>query len=236
MKFPCLHHEGIRGVKAQLLLFLSSATDGDEELTSLNFSTGKGPGATEYELVELHSRSASSGDAKNFFPPSGPRTPESPPRTLVNIPLTLSRHRTHITTFGQKEKTAQKLLFGQSTWNCWLQLVTACGLLLSRSNVTSVNTPRHSKTDFATKDSFYCKYFILKPRERERDTNSRQYVANLFVSGFYMLQNMALLTFRAHASSKEFFALSIAGYLIIGPLVLLISPECEKTPLDFHPL
>jgi hypothetical protein len=56
-----------------------------------------------------------------------------------------------------------------SVWTEHLKLLAVACHLLSRSNVMSVNTPFHSKIDFATKDNFDCKHFILKsPQKRER--------------------------------------------------------------------
>jgi hypothetical protein len=46
--------------------------------------------------------------------------------------------------------------------------ITAYTLLLSDSNVMSINTPGNTKIDFATKNNFGCKHFIFKQKKGER--------------------------------------------------------------------
>ena len=164
---------------------------------------------------------------EKFLAPTRASNPGTspPPQTLVDIPMTLPRLRTHLKTLGKK-KWSPKNLFQQSTWNCSLQLVTAYGLLLSRSNVMSVNTPWHSKIDFATKDNFDCKHFTLK-RKWERKRDSQQMRIEPFSLG------ISLLTFRAHASSQNFLALSNVGRLIIVCLSCWFPGTAKKRPSTF---
>lgn len=154
------------------------------------------------------------------------------PWTLVDIPMTLPRLRTHVKTLGKKREPKNFCLdraLGIALCSlslhtdCCSPVITLCRL--TRPDIRKLTSPL--KTILTVKISSWS-----QKRDRKRDSEQKR--SEPFCLDILLAAKYGTFNFSSSCEFAEFFGAVECGMLNYRVLVLLISMDCEKTSLDFH--